>query len=482
MTRSESAVSEKFIVGDRIETSQKVNIRTTASLSGKLLGKQKTGAQGTITKGPVSSNGYIWWSVNYDTGADGWSAEDFLRNFVSNKESTDFDLKIEQLRNELTSRINQLVLQLQSQYAATSNAIALTNKIDQLTNTTITTPTITGGSIANTSISGSTISGGTISGTIAGATADQATISNTVTGLTSLTTPHDTDLLPIVDMSNTATTKNIQRQNLIRRFGSTRIVVSGTSGVNQTIASGSMDLVTFAGASVMAGSFVANTRYVIQTLGTTDFTAIGAGNNPAPGTTFRATGAGSGTGTAYVYVGGTVTGGVVVSAGSFVAGQQYAILTTGTTDFTAIGASSNTPGYMFTANGPGTGTGTAYANTDGAADLFNSRIVIPSWAHWISVVGHIGYNNQTNSSATTGAAFVHLWRNGLPTSEAYMHTNVPYIPNYGSVTSVLGISGWIPVQSTDEYWTLVAEQRTGQSATLAKFIAPENWLLVAYQE
>lgn len=47
------------------------------------------------------------------------------------------------------------------------------------------------------------------------------------------------------------------------------------------------------------------------------------------------------------------------TAGTFVNGQQYRILTTGTTDFTLIGAANSTPGTIFTATGAGTGTGTA---------------------------------------------------------------------------------------------------------------------------
>lgn len=43
----------------------------------------------------------------------------------------------------------------------------------------------------------------------------------------------------------------------------------------------------------------------------------------------------------------------------FVVGEHYRIVTVGTTDFTAIGASSNTPGVVFTATGAGSGTGTA---------------------------------------------------------------------------------------------------------------------------
>lgn len=56
--------------------------------------------------------------------------------------------------------------------------------------------------------------------------------------------------------------------------------------------------------------------------------------------------------------------GTVITAGSFVGtpsdGLRYEIKTVGTTDFTAIGASSNTVGVIFTATGAGSGTGDAY--------------------------------------------------------------------------------------------------------------------------
>jgi len=51
----------------------------------------------------------------------------------------------------------------------------------------------------------------------------------------------------------------------------------------------------------------------------------------------------------------------VTTAGSFAPGATYTILSVGTTDFTAIGASSNTVGVTFIATGIGSGTGTALA-------------------------------------------------------------------------------------------------------------------------
>jgi hypothetical protein len=52
----------------------------------------------------------------------------------------------------------------------------------------------------------------------------------------------------------------------------------------------------------------------------------------------------------------------VVTAGSFLTGTVYRILTVGTTNFIAIGAAANTVGVCFKATGAGTGTGTATAS------------------------------------------------------------------------------------------------------------------------
>jgi hypothetical protein len=164
-----------------------------------------------------------------------------------------------------------------------------------------------------------------------------------------------------------------------------------------------------------AGSFVVGQEYTIVAVGSTDFTLIGASANTI-GVMFTATGVGTGSGTAsiswvafsgvpdlttapitYGFVGtvsfpttsrgigfyghrNTVIPAYIMnntfpityvdantytvtlpntSAGSFITGEVYIITVVGTTDFTAIGASSNTIGVTFTATGPGSGTGTA---------------------------------------------------------------------------------------------------------------------------
>lgn len=66
--------------------------------------------------------------------------------------------------------------------------------------------------------------------------------------------------------------------------------------------------------------------------------------------------------------------GDTITAGGFIVGRDYTILTVGTTDFTAIGASANTIGTVFTATGIGSGTGTATLNLPLYSALFTLGI------------------------------------------------------------------------------------------------------------
>ncbi len=72
--------STKFSFNSRVQVTATLNVRATAATNGTLLGTQSVNALGTVTGGPVNSGGFAWWNVNYDTGVDGWSVEDFLIN------------------------------------------------------------------------------------------------------------------------------------------------------------------------------------------------------------------------------------------------------------------------------------------------------------------------------------------------------------------------------------------------------------------
>ena len=159
--------------------------------------------------------------------------------------------------------------------------------------------------------------------------------------------------------------------------------------------------------TVNAVDLIAGHTYIIATVGTTNWTSIGASsatvgvkftkNSTAAtgdGTATTVTGnavnvtgtvavANGGTGVTSlnansVLVGGTSissikpstngnvltsTAGATVNAGSFVVGTEYTIASVGSTDFTAIGAATNTVGVVFTATGVGTGDGTSTTNT-----------------------------------------------------------------------------------------------------------------------
>ncbi len=92
--------------------------------------------------------------------------------------------------------------------------------------------------------------------------------------------------------------------------------------------------------SANATAIVTGATYQILTTGTTDYTAFGASANTI-GVEF------------------TAAAPAAVTAGAFVSGKRYTIASVGSTDFMAIGASANTIGVAFTATGAGTGTGTA---------------------------------------------------------------------------------------------------------------------------
>jgi hypothetical protein len=90
-----------------------------------------------------------------------------------------------------------------------------------------------------------------------------------------------------------------------------------------------------------AGSILADKWYNINTVGTTNFTLIGASSNTV-GLSFK---------TSKPLI--NVTSGLVT-------GVSYSIASPGTTNFTLIGSANNTVGTIFIATGPGSGSGAAY--------------------------------------------------------------------------------------------------------------------------
>jgi len=89
--------STKFIIGDQVQVSSgPLNVRSTPSTSGTLLGTQATGAWGTVIGGPTAADGYNWWNINFDSGVDGWSVEDFLVKYMPPTDGSDFTTRCSQ--------------------------------------------------------------------------------------------------------------------------------------------------------------------------------------------------------------------------------------------------------------------------------------------------------------------------------------------------------------------------------------------------
>lgn len=77
------AAVAKFNISDRVVVNNAlITVRTTPTEGGSpgtSLGNQNVGVQGTVLAGPITaSNAATYWQINYDTGLDGWSAEQFL--------------------------------------------------------------------------------------------------------------------------------------------------------------------------------------------------------------------------------------------------------------------------------------------------------------------------------------------------------------------------------------------------------------------
>ncbi len=83
----------KFSMGDRIVVSSTGEINVRSSAGSVRLGSQRKGAHGTVIGGPdyalLNGIGYWFWKIDYDTGVDGWAAQDYLSKF-SGTPASDF--------------------------------------------------------------------------------------------------------------------------------------------------------------------------------------------------------------------------------------------------------------------------------------------------------------------------------------------------------------------------------------------------------
>lgn len=71
-------VSSPFTVGDDIQATRTVNVRSQPGTNTTILGAQIIAASGTLVEGPISADGYTWWNIDYTISPDGWTVENWL--------------------------------------------------------------------------------------------------------------------------------------------------------------------------------------------------------------------------------------------------------------------------------------------------------------------------------------------------------------------------------------------------------------------
>lgn len=89
-----------------------------------------------------------------------------------------------------------------------------------------------------------------------------------------------------------------------------------------------------------------------------------------------------------------------VAAGAFAIGTTYEIMSIGTTDFTLIGATANTVGLTFTATGAGVGTGTAAELPDPDSDTTIDTVVITIQSSTAVTIGELDLTTLVNLMIT----------------------------------------------------------------------------------
>lgn len=82
--KEEASIKDKTIykIGDRIQSTDYINVREDPSLNGKIKTVVKRGEIGTIKSNYAIADGYRWWTVKWDSGPQGWCAGAYLKIYT----------------------------------------------------------------------------------------------------------------------------------------------------------------------------------------------------------------------------------------------------------------------------------------------------------------------------------------------------------------------------------------------------------------
>jgi hypothetical protein len=139
-----------------------------------------------------------------------------------------------------------------------------------------------------------------------------------------------------------------------------------------------------------------------------------------------------------------------LTAGAFIIGHKYTITSVGNTNFTAIGASGNTVGVVFTATGVGSGTGQAKSTL--FYDTTSSTTRVVAYVNGIKQV----YGSGRDFVATTGTSVAFTYNLGsgdtvdiqvyeLLTNDAYYVKSEVYTQTEVNSQISTGVSSYLPL-------------------------------------
>jgi hypothetical protein len=142
----------------------------------------------------------------------------------------------------------------------------------------------------------------------------------------------------------------------------------------------------------------------------------------------------------------------VIEAGDFVVGNTYKINTLGTTDFTLIGATTNTVGESFIATGIGTGTGTAIGLTGYVSKFYDTTLYDEETSASVSPAGGAPYtppgddlnfaNFEGGYYTDIASTFYTITYEGDPTDPVIRLVDSGTIPSEERITANFGTE-WI---------------------------------------
>lgn len=246
---------------------------------------------------------------------------------------------------------NEVTFNIDSTVATLTGSQTLTNKT--LTSPDVNTPDIDGGTIDGAVIGGSS----TAAGSFTSVNATSLDVAGTVefNGLSGTGSVTVTDILDQDDMSSNSATALATQQSIksyvdsqvtaqdldVTTDGGT-IAIDLDSEVLSIVGGEGIDTSATGNTVTIAGEDASTSNKGIASFDSADFSVTsGQVHLVTSAAAFGAEGV------------------QTVTAGSFVTGQRYQIVSTGNTNFTLIGAADSNVGTVFIATGAGTGTGTA---------------------------------------------------------------------------------------------------------------------------